>query len=115
MPEDALDASWILPCAILLGRALAAQGRYAESVESCLEARELMVDASYLPYLLGTLGYAYASRGDSAAARGVGDELRRRAKSAVTAHERAVVSTALGEWDEALGALGAAFEHAAVG
>ena len=50
---------------ILLGRVLAAQGRYAESVESCLKARERMESASFLPYLLGTLGFAYASSGNA--------------------------------------------------
>ena len=97
---------------ILLGRALAAQGKYGESVESCLKARELLKGASYLPYLLGTLGFAYASVGNGAAAREVmGELLRLEQGCAVTAHERAVVSVALGDWDEALRALGTAFEQ----
>jgi TolB-like protein/Tfp pilus assembly protein PilF len=97
---------------MLLGRVLAAQGRYAESVESCLKARDASEGASYLPYLLGTLGFAYASGGNGAAAREVmGELLRLEQACAVTVHEQAVVSVALGNWDEALRALEMAFEQ----
>ncbi len=98
---------------ILLGRALAVEGRYGESVASCLKARELSEGGSMLPHLLGTLGYADAASGNSAAAREVIQELLQleRGGCAVTAHERAVVATALGEWDEALRALKTAFEQ----
>ena len=97
---------------ILLGRVLAAQGKYAESIQSCLKARGLMESTSFLPYLLGTLGFAYASGGNRAAAREISDELRRlEQRCAVTAHERALISAALGDWDEALRALGTAFEQ----
>lgn len=87
----------------LLARAYAAQGRHRECIDVSLKARELSDDASFLPYLLGTLGFAYASCGDSAAARGVLEELQRMEQhGAVTAHERAIVDTALGDWDGAL-------------
>jgi tetratricopeptide (TPR) repeat protein len=96
----------------LLGRVLAAQGRYAESVASCLKARELSDSASFLPHLLGTLGFAWAASGNSEAAREVMKELLRLEQGcAVTAHERAIVATGLGDWDEALRALGMAFEQ----
>jgi len=84
---------------LLLARAYAAQGRHRECIEISLKARELSHDTSFLPYLLGTLGFAYASCGDSAAAREVLEELLRLEQhGAVTAHERAIVDTALGDW-----------------
>jgi tetratricopeptide (TPR) repeat protein len=95
----------------VLGRVLAAQGRYAESVESCLKARELS-ESAFVPFLLGALGFAYASGGNRVAAREVMDELLRlEQRCTVTAHEQAVVSTALGDWDDAMRALGTAFEQ----
>ena len=97
----------------LLARAYAAQGRHRECIDVSLKARELSDDASFLPYLLGTLGFAYASCGDSAAARGVLEELQRMEQhGAVTAHERAIVDTALGDWDGALGGFETAYRAA---
>jgi serine/threonine-protein kinase len=97
---------------ILLARAYAAQGRYAESVITCLRAREQSDGVSFLPFLLGTLGFAYASGGNPEAAREVLGELRRlEARCAVTAHERALVATALGDWDAAMRELEAAYEQ----
>jgi tetratricopeptide (TPR) repeat protein len=97
---------------LLLARTHAAQGRHRECIEISLKARELSDDASFLPYLLGTLGFAYASCGDSAAAREVLEELLRLEQhGAVTAHERAIVDTALGDWDGALRNLEAAYEQ----
>ena len=72
--------------------------------------------ASFLPDLLGTLGYAYAASGDDAAAREVLEELRRlEQRVAVTAYERALVATGLGEWDEAMAELSAAAERCSTG
>ena len=97
---------------LLLARAYAAQGRHRECIEISLKARELSHDTSFLPYLLGTLGFAYASCGDSAAAREVLEELLRLEQhGAATAHERAIVDTALGDWDGALRNLEAAYEQ----
>ncbi|MGA2326870.1 MAG: hypothetical protein ABSH05_11350 [Bryobacteraceae bacterium] len=97
---------------ILLARVYAAQGRYLESVDTCLKAREQLVGVSFLPHLLGTLGFAYASSGNPEAARETLGELRRlEAHGAVTAHERAVVDTALGDWDAAIGELETAYEQ----
>ncbi|HUI57481.1 MAG TPA: tetratricopeptide repeat protein [Bryobacteraceae bacterium] len=96
---------------LLLGRTYAAEGRYQESLDACLKARELMDGRSFLPYLLGTLGFSYASRGDLTAAEEVLVELVRLEQCAVTAHERALVAMALGRRDEAVGALGAAYEQ----
>jgi tetratricopeptide (TPR) repeat protein len=81
---------------ILLGRVLAAQGRYAESVASCLRAEERSNGASFRPYLLGTLGFAYAASGNAAAARDLKEELlRMEQRCAVTGHERALIAMAL--------------------
>ena len=97
---------------ILLARVYAAQGRYRESVDTCLKVRVQLQGVSFLPHLLGTLGFAYASCGDSAAAREVLEELLRLEQhGAVTAHERAIVDTALGDWDGALLELEAAYEQ----
>jgi serine/threonine-protein kinase len=87
----------------LLGRIYAAQGRQTESIAAGLKARELSDGAAFLPFILGTLGFAYASSGDSARARRVLKELRElETRGAVTAHERGIVAAALGDWDEAL-------------
>jgi serine/threonine-protein kinase len=97
---------------LLLARAYAAQGRHRECIEISLKARGLSDDASFLPYLLGTLGFAYASCGDPAAARGVLEELQGLEQhGAVTAHERAIVDTALGDWDGAVRGLETAWEQ----
>jgi serine/threonine-protein kinase len=94
---------------LLLARVYAAQGRHRECIEISLKARD-PEDASFLPHLLGTLGFAYASCGDAAAARGVLEELQRLEQhGAVTAHERAIVDTALGDWDGALRELETAY------
>jgi len=97
----------------LLGRIHAARGQYAESLEARLQSRRLMGSgASFLPDLLGTLGYAYAASGAAAAAREVLEELRRlEQRVAVTAYERALVATGLGEWDEAMAELRTAVEQ----
>ncbi len=91
----------------LLGRAHAACGQYTESVEACLQARRLMGGgASFLPDVLGTLGFVYATTGDSAAAREVLEELRRlEQRAAATAYERALVDTGLGQWEAAMAEL----------
>jgi tetratricopeptide (TPR) repeat protein len=90
----------------------AAHGRYRESVDTCLKVREQLDGVSFLPYLLGTLGFAYASSGNPEAAQEVLGELRRlEARGAVTAHERAVVATALGDWDAAIRELETAYEQ----
>lgn len=96
---------------LLLARAYAAQGRYRECIELCLKARELSEDGSFLPYLLGTLGFAYGSSGDSPAAREVRRELQGLEEHAVTAHECAIVDTALQDWGGALRALETAYEQ----
>jgi TolB-like protein/Tfp pilus assembly protein PilF len=97
---------------ILLARVYAAQGRYRESVDTCLKVREQLDGASFLPHLLGTLGFAYASSGNPEAAREVLGELRHlEARGVVTAHERAVVATALGDWDAAIRELETAHEQ----
>jgi serine/threonine-protein kinase len=88
---------------ILLARVYAAQGRYRESVDTCLKVRQQLDGVSFLPHLLGTLGFAYASSGNPEAAQEVLGELRRlEARGAVTAHERALVATALGDWEAAI-------------
>jgi len=97
---------------VLRARVYAAQGRYRESIDTCLKAREQMDGVSLLPFLLGTLGFAYASNGNSAAAEEVRGELRQLERGcAVTAHERAVVATALGDWDTAIRELETAYEQ----
>lgn len=82
---------------LLEARVLAAQGRYAEAVRSCQAAEEAGVN-SFRPFLLGTLGYAYALLGDLAAARQIIHELLDMDDRCVTAHERALIHTGLGEW-----------------
>jgi len=97
---------------ILLARVYAAQGRYRESVDTCIKVREQLDGVSFLPHLLGTLGFAYASIGNSEAAQEVLGELHRlEARGAVIAHERAIVATALGDWDAAVRDLETAFEQ----
>jgi serine/threonine-protein kinase len=97
---------------MLLGRVYAAQGMYSDAIAACLEARKLSDGIAFLPFLLGTLGFAYGSSGDSARAREVVDELRRlEALGAVTAHERAIVATALRDWDQAIRDLELAYEQ----
>jgi serine/threonine-protein kinase len=97
---------------ILLARVYAAQGKYRESVDTCLKVREQLEGVSFLPHLLGTLGFAHASSGNPEAAREILGELRRlEARGAVTAHERAVVATALGDWDAAIRELETAYEQ----
>jgi serine/threonine-protein kinase len=97
---------------ILLARVYAAQGKYRESVDTCLKVREQLDGVSFLAHLLGTLGFAYASSGNPEAAQEVLGELRRlEARGAVTAHERAVVATALGDWDAAIRDLETAHEQ----
>jgi serine/threonine-protein kinase len=97
---------------ILLARVYAAQGRYRESVDTCLKVREQLDGVSFLPHLLGTLGFAYASSGNPEAAHEVLGELRHlETRGAVTAHERAVVATALGDWDAAIRELETAYEQ----
>jgi serine/threonine-protein kinase len=97
---------------LLLARVYAAQGRYRESVDTCLKVRDQLDGVSFLPHLLGTLGFANASSGNPEAAQEVLGELRRlEAGCAVTAHERAIVDTALGDWDGALRELEAAYEQ----
>jgi hypothetical protein len=62
--------------------------------------------------MLGSLGFAYASTGETDAARRVLAELHElEAQSAVTAHERAVIHIALGEWDTAQQELATAAEQ----
>ncbi len=97
----------------LLGRAHAARGEYAESVEACLQARRLMGGgASFLLFVLGTLGFAHGASGNRAAARAVMEELRRLDQPlATTAYERALVATGLGDWDEAVAELKMAVER----
>ncbi|MGA2770598.1 MAG: hypothetical protein ABSG26_07265 [Bryobacteraceae bacterium] len=74
--------------------------------------REQLDGVSFLPHLLGTLGFAYASSGNPEAAHEVLGELRHlEARGAVTAHERAVVATALGDWDAAIRELETAYEQ----
>jgi tetratricopeptide (TPR) repeat protein len=97
---------------LLLARVYAAQARYRESVDTCLEAREQLEGVSFLPYLLGTLGFAYASSGNPVAAREVLQELSGlEAGGTVTAHERAVLDTALGDWDAAIREIETAYER----
>jgi TolB-like protein/Tfp pilus assembly protein PilF len=97
---------------VLLARVYAAQGRYRESLDTGLKVREQIEGVSFLPHLLGTLGFAYASSGNPQAAHEALGELRRlEDRCAVTAHERAVVATALGDWDTAIRELEAAYEQ----
>jgi tetratricopeptide (TPR) repeat protein len=97
---------------ILLARVYAAHGRYRESVDTCLKVRQQLDGVSFLPHLLGTLGFAQASSGNVEAAQEVLAELRHlEARGAVTAHERAVVATALGDWDAAIRELETAYEQ----
>jgi serine/threonine-protein kinase len=97
---------------ILLARVYAAQGRNQESIDTCLKVREQLEGVSFLPHLLGTLGFAYASSGNPEAAQEVLGELGRlEARGAVIAHERAIVATALGEWDAAIRDLETAYEQ----
>jgi serine/threonine-protein kinase len=84
---------------VLEARVLAAEGRYAAAVESCQLAEELGA-TSFRPFLLGTLGYAYASLGDSSAARSVIDKLIQMDGRCVTAHECALIHAALREWEQ---------------
>jgi TolB-like protein/Flp pilus assembly protein TadD len=86
----------------LLGRIYAAQGRHSEAIAACSKARELSDGAAFLPFMLGTLGFSSAVSGDDAGARAVLEELVRLEARAVTAHERAIVRTALGGWDAAV-------------
>jgi tetratricopeptide (TPR) repeat protein len=97
---------------ILLARVYAAHGRYRESVDTCLKVRQQLDGVSFLPHLLGTLGFAQASSGNAEAAQEVLAELRHlEARGAVTAHERAVVAIALGDWDAAIRELETAYEQ----
>jgi serine/threonine-protein kinase len=94
----------------LLGRIYCAQGKYPDAVRSCLKARELVEDGSFLPFLLGTLGYAHAASGNAAAASQILEELvALEQRCAPTGHERALVATALGDFDGAVHALKTAF------
>ena len=96
---------------VLLGRVMVAQGRHAEAVEACRRAEERSDGASFRPYLLGTAGFAHAAMGHIAAARDAQEELREiEQRYAVTGHERALIATALGEWDQATADLAEAFQ-----
>jgi len=94
----------------LEGRILVAQGRFAEAVQSCQLADELGA-TSFRPHLLGTLGYAYASLGDSAKARQILQELMQMDSRCVTAHERALIHVALGEWEQSSACIERAIEQ----
>jgi adenylate cyclase len=95
---------------LLDARVLAAEGRYSEAVQTCQLAEETGV-TSFRPYLLGTLGYAYAALGDEAAARDITQQLVKLEECCVTAHERALIHAGLGEWQESTAALQAAVEQ----
>jgi len=95
---------------LLDARILAAQGRYSEAVQTCQLAEEIGV-TSFRPYLLSTLGYAYAALGDEAAARHLLHQLVESEACCVTAHERALIHAGLGEWQESRAALQAAVEQ----
>jgi serine/threonine-protein kinase len=96
---------------ILLGRVMAAEGRYEEAVRFCLRAGEQSDGASFRPYLLGTLGFAHAASGKGTAARDLMEELRTQPKCAVTGHEQALIAMALGEWANAMECLAEAFQQ----
>ena len=95
---------------LLDARVLAAQGRNSEAVQTCQLAEEIGV-TSFRPYLLGTLGYAYAALGDKVAARHVMQQLVELEQGCVTAHEQALIHAGLGEWQESRAALQAAIEQ----
>ena len=95
---------------LLEARVLLAQGSYSEAVQMCQVAEEIGV-TSFRPYLLGTLGYAYAALGDEAAARHVLQQLMLMEGQCVTAHERALVHAGLHEWEQSSAALEAAVEQ----
>lgn len=96
----------------LLARIHAAQGRYTDAIAGCLKAREMSGGVAFLPFLLGTLGFAYAFAGDFRAARSVLEELHLLAESNVaTAHESALIQSALGEWEAAAASIRTAFEQ----
>lgn len=96
----------------LLGRIHAARGKFSEAIAACLEARDMSRGLAFLPFVLGTLGFAHASAGDHKAAISVLDELRVLGESNVaTAHESALVQTALGEWEEAAASIRTAFRQ----
>ncbi|HEY6991772.1 MAG TPA: tetratricopeptide repeat protein [Bryobacteraceae bacterium] len=84
---------------MLEARILAAQGRYAEAVQTCQLAEDFGA-TSFRPHLLGTLGYAYASLGDSSAARRIIEKLVQMDERCATAHERALIHLGLGEWEQ---------------
>lgn len=96
----------------LLARIYAAQGRYNEAIVACLKARDMSDGVAFRPFLLGTLGFGYASVGDEKEARSVLEELSELATSnIVTAHENALVFTALGDWEQAAASVRRAFEQ----
>ena len=61
---------------MLLARVYAVQGRQSEAIAASLKARELSDGTAFLPFLLGTLGFAYASSGDLANAHKVLEDLK---------------------------------------
>jgi adenylate cyclase len=89
---------------LLEARILTAQEQYAEALQLCKSAAELEITA-FRPHLLGTMGYAYAILGDSAAARCIIQQLIQMDEKCVTAHERALVHAGLGEWEQSTLAL----------
>jgi tetratricopeptide (TPR) repeat protein len=94
---------------LLEARILAAQGHYSEAVQICQLAAE-SGGTAFRPYLLGTLGYAYAALGDEAAARRILQELVAMEARCVTAHERALIHAGFSEWEQSNLALEAALE-----
>jgi TolB-like protein len=94
---------------LLDARILVAQGRHAEAVQTCQIAEGIGV-ASFRPYLLGTLGYAYAALRDAAAARNIIQQLLQMEDRCVTAHERALIHAGLGEWELSCAAIDTAIE-----
>lgn len=96
----------------LLARIYTAQSRFSEAIATCLKTRDMFDGVAFKPFLLGTLGFAYASVGDAKGTQSVLEELTELATSkVVTAQENALVFTALGHWEQAATSLRMAFKQ----
>jgi TolB-like protein/tetratricopeptide (TPR) repeat protein len=97
-----------------LARAHAAQGRYKEAVEICLEARPLFRGRAFLGQLLATLGYCYGRSGRSAEAGTVLDELRQMGyEHYVSAYDVATIYAGMGNHEQTMDSLRRATEDGA--
>jgi eukaryotic-like serine/threonine-protein kinase len=102
-----LDANFA-PAHAFLGWAYAQHGMYGQAIVECEKALSL-VDA---PWILTSLGYTHALAGDRGAADQVLDQLKERAKQGyVSPYDLAVMYAGLGNHEQALAHLEAAYEE----